>query len=171
MGCVGRLWAGSCNNKLTGAGPGVGMCVYLDQASQLFIRLTNLRAACKALVSLSLTPLLNMLTALSFPNQNNGSCNELQPLCCYWLIWPIQNDAKNAEKMTETLAHEYSSESSQRELSNEYQHNMFRWVSKIFVSLCFGRNPVASALEGLDSQSDNFEHNIINKLIIHPFTH
>ena len=33
-------------------------------------------------------------------------------LCLYWLIWPIQNDAKTP-KMTETLAHGYSSESTQ----------------------------------------------------------
>ena len=47
------------------------------------------------------------------------------------LIWPIQNDAKNLKKKTETLAYiysseysyGYSSESTQRELSNEYQHD------------------------------------------------
>ena len=32
----------------------------------------------------------------------------------------LQNDAKNLKKMTETLAHRYSSESTRRELSNEY---------------------------------------------------
>ena len=31
---------------------------------------------------------------------------------------------KNAKKMTENLAHVYSSESTQRELSNEYQEYM-----------------------------------------------
>ena len=41
-----------------------------------------------------------------------------QPLCCWWLIWPIQNDAKKL-KLIETLAHGYSSESTQRELSDE----------------------------------------------------
>ena len=35
-----------------------------------------------------------------------------------------QNDAKNLKKMTETLTHGYSSESTQGELSNEYQHDM-----------------------------------------------
>ena len=35
---------------------------------------------------------------------------------------------KNLKKMTETLAHGYSSESTQRELSNEYQHDRVRWV-------------------------------------------
>ena len=35
-------------------------------------------------------------------------------------MWPIQNEAKNL-KMTETLANGYSSESTQRELSSEYQ--------------------------------------------------
>ena len=44
------------------------------------------------------------------------------PLCCWWLIWPMQNDAKKW-KMTETLAHRYLSESAQWELSHEYQHD------------------------------------------------
>ena len=35
--------------------------------------------------------------------------------------------------MTETLAHGYASESSQRELSNEYQHDM---VYTVFRCLC-----------------------------------
>ena len=35
---------------------------------------------------------------------------------------PIQNHAKNLKK-TETLAHGYSSESTQQELFNEYQHD------------------------------------------------
>ena len=50
------------------------------------------------------------------------------------------------EKITKTLAHEYSSESTQRELSNEYQLDQ---VSKIFTSLCLQWTKVASALEGL----------------------
>ena len=36
-------------------------------------------------------------------------------------IWPIQNDAENLQKVT--LAHGYSSESTRRELSNEYQQD------------------------------------------------
>ena len=44
---------------------------------------------------------------------------------------------KTPEEMTETLAHGYSSESTQQELSNEYQLTGFRWSSKIFASLCF----------------------------------
>ena len=53
-------------------------------------------------------------------------------------------------KMTETLAHEYSSESTQRELSNEYQ---FDRVSRIFKNLCMFVlwTKVASALEGSTS--------------------
>ena len=50
--------------------------------------------------------------------------------------------------MIETLAHEYSSESTQRELSNEYQHDRVYMIFKnhyIFVP----RTQVASALEGL----------------------
>ena len=34
-----------------------------------------------------------------------------------------QNDAKQPGKITEILAHGYSSESTQRELSSEYQHS------------------------------------------------
>ena len=37
-------------------------------------------------------------------------------------IWPIQNDAKPL-KMTETMAHGYSFESTQQKLSNEYKHD------------------------------------------------
>ena len=52
--------------------------------------------------------------------------------------------------MTETLAHGYSSESNQRELSNEYQHDMV-WM--VFKNLCILVlwTYVASALEGLSS--------------------
>ena len=51
-------------------------------------------------------------------------------------------------KVIETLAHGYSSESSQRELSNEYQHNR---VYTIYKNLCILVlwTKVASALEGL----------------------
>ena len=53
-------------------------------------------------------------------------------------------------KMTETLANGYSSESTQQELSNEYQHDR---VQMIFKNLCFFLlwTKVASALEGLTS--------------------
>ena len=47
-------------------------------------------------------------------------------LCCWWIIWPIQNDAKKL-KMTKTLTNGYSSKSTQRELSNKYQHDRV-WV-------------------------------------------
>ena len=43
-------------------------------------------------------------------------------ICCWWLILPIQNDAKKL-KMTETLARGYSSESTQWEHFNENQHD------------------------------------------------
>ena len=54
--------------------------------------------------------------------------------------------------MTETLAYGYSSESAQRELSNEYQHSR---VSMVFKNLCIPvlRAKVASALEGLKMYS------------------
>ena len=38
------------------------------------------------------------------------------------------------EKITETPANAYSSESTRRELSNEYQHDM---ITLIFMILCF----------------------------------
>ena len=46
---------------------------------------------------------------------------------------------KKPIKMTESLAHMYSSKSSHRELSNEYQHDrLSMFFSKIFAFLCFG---------------------------------
>ena len=50
--------------------------------------------------------------------------------------------------MTETLAHGYSSESAQRVLSNEYQHDR---VKMFFKNVCIHMlwTKVASALEGL----------------------
>ena len=50
--------------------------------------------------------------------------------------------------MTETMAHGYSSERSQRELSNENQHGRVEIVFKILNVLVLWTN-VASALEGL----------------------
>ena len=50
--------------------------------------------------------------------------------------------------MTETLANGYSSESTQRELSNEYQHDRVSMFFKDFSVLVLWTN-VASALEGL----------------------
>ena len=50
--------------------------------------------------------------------------------------------------MTEALANGYSSESTQRELSNEYQHDRVSMVFKDFSVLVLWTN-VASALEGL----------------------
>ena len=50
--------------------------------------------------------------------------------------------------MTETLAYRYSYESTQRELSNEYQHDRVSMVLKdFFIFLQWTK--VASALEGL----------------------
>ena len=60
---------------------------------------------------------------------------------------PIQNDAKNC-KMIETLACEYSHESTQRELSNYYQGERVYMVLKNLWGLVIWTK-VASALEGL----------------------
>ena len=59
-------------------------------------------------------------------------------------IWP---------KLTETLANGYSSDSSQRELSNEYQQDSV-WM--IFMIFCVhvNRTKVTSALEGLSVHYD-----------------
>ena len=53
--------------------------------------------------------------------------------------------------MTETLANGYSYESTQRELSNEYQHDR---VSMVFENICVLVlwMKVASALEGLNQE-------------------
>ena len=71
-----------------------------------------------------------------------------RPWCCWWLIWPRQNYAKKPEKNTETLVNGYSSESTLREQSNEYQHDR---VSMVFrnLGILVLWTKVASALEGL----------------------
>ena len=60
---------------------------------------------------------------------------------------------QKTSKITETLANGYSSESSQRDLSNEYQHDR---VSIIFKNLCVFVlwTKLASALEGLREMRD-----------------
>ena len=55
---------------------------------------------------------------------------------------------KSLKKTTETLANGYSTESTQQELSNEYQHDRVKMVFKnLFVLVLWTK--VASALEGL----------------------
>ena len=88
-------------------------------------------------------------------------------LCCWWLIWPIQKDAKTP-KITETLANWYSSESTQQELSNEYQEDR---VSMVFQRSCLLVlwTKVVSALEGLsvnglNSSSSNLFQILLNML-------
>ena len=65
---------------------------------------------------------------------------------------------KKNSKITETLANGYSSESTQRELSNEYQHGRVLMVFKDFGILVLWMR-VASALEGL---SENQFHLSMN---------
>ena len=58
---------------------------------------------------------------------------------------------KKKRKMTETLANGYSSESPQRELSNEYQHDkvsVISQISKYFCAIVLWVK-VAVSLEGL----------------------
>ena len=47
----------------------------------------------------------------------------LNPYAGGGFFFQIQNGVKRTFKMTETLAHGYSSECTLRELSNEYQHD------------------------------------------------
>ena len=57
---------------------------------------------------------------------------------------------KNLKRMTETLAHGYSSESTQRELSNKCQHDRVEKVFKNpYVLVLWAK--VATALEGLSN--------------------
>ena len=62
--------------------------------------------------------------------------------------FPIQNDAKTL-KMTETLAYGYPSESTEQELSNEYQHDRVWMVFKNLYILDLWME-VDLALEGLN---------------------
>ena len=61
------------------------------------------------------------------------------PLCCWWLIWPVQNDAKNLRNWLKP----WHMGTDLRVLSESSSINTnmigFRWFSKIFVSLCSGR--------------------------------
>ena len=68
-----------------------------------------------------------------------------QPFRCWWLIWFRWND--DSWEMTETLAHGYSSESTQRQLSNGYPHDL---VKMIFIMFCIlvHQTKVTSTSEG-----------------------
>ena len=56
--------------------------------------------------------------------------------------------------MIETMANEYSSESTLRELSNEYQHDRVSMIFKDFCVLVLSTN-IGSALEGLIHEAGN----------------
>ena len=58
------------------------------------------------------------------------------------------NVCKECWKMTETQAYGYSSERTQQELSNEYQHDRVWMVFKSLFVLSVPWMKVASALEG-----------------------
>ena len=67
--------------------------------------------------------------------------------------------------MTETLAYGYSSESTQRDLSNEYQQlTEFRWFSRNCIHVLWTK--VASALEGLNLSILNPSSRDISKLYL-----
>ena len=55
-------------------------------------------------------------------------------------------------KITEALAHGYSSESTQRELSNEYQHDRVQIVIKNLCILVLWMRVTLALKEGLSSQ-------------------
>ena len=69
--------------------------------------------------------------------------------------------------MTETLAHGYSSESSQPEPSNEYQHDR---VKMFFKNLCFLLiwTKVASSLKGLNGRKIEKRDTLPTILIFSP---
>ena len=61
--------------------------------------------------------------------------------------------------MTETLAYGYYSDSTQREISNEYQHKRIKMVFKRFCILVLWTKEV-SALEGLNMlRNEDFAEN------------
>ena len=67
--------------------------------------------------------------------------------------------------MTEPLSHGYSSESTQRELSNEYQHYMIKMDFKdsCILALC---TKVGSALEGLNPSCDTQYHEMSTMICV-----
>ena len=81
-------------------------------------------------------------------NKNTNKIKNNQPLCCGWLILPIQNDAKDLKMSGNPGIYGFSSESTQRELSNEYQHDRVKMVVKSLCILVLWTK-VALALEGL----------------------
>ena len=64
----------------------------------------------------------------------------------------IKKLSKNLKQMTETQAHSFSSDSTQQELSNEYQHDQ---VSMVFQNLCI-LVLWTKVLEGLTSKLKAF---------------
>ena len=72
-------------------------------------------------------------------------------------------------KTTETLAHVFSSESIQRELSNEYQHDM---DSMVFKNLCILVlwSKIASALEGLSDCGPRTDSTSVQALRYNQYT-
>ena len=83
---------------------------------------------------------------------------EPYPLCWWWLIWPIQNDANNLKNDWNPGTWVVIWECSQQELPNEYQYDRV-WM--IFKNLCILVLPmkVASALEGLKILAETAYHN------------
>ena len=78
--------------------------------------LTNMcRCSYAILFSLFVFPFLSF----SLYNYTHFNNCRFYPLCCYWLIWPIQMMQKTL-KMTETRAYRYSSES--------YSAKAMRWI-------------------------------------------
>ena len=82
--------------------------------------------------------------------QNGKPKREIKELTLILLVANLANTkwCKTTRKMTETLAHGYSSESTQRELSNDYQHHRVYMVFKDLCVLVLWAK-VAPALEGL----------------------
>ena len=85
----------------------------------------------------------------NFPGPTESVVSEFT--CTKW--------CKTPPKMAATLEHRYSFERTQRELSNEYQHDRV-WM--VFKNLCVTMlwMTVASALQGLRINSEKFQINI-----------
>ena len=79
---------------------------------------------------------------------------QVNPWCCWWLIWPNTKWCNIPNRMTETLTHRYSSKSTEWELSSKYQHDRVKMVLKKICVLMLSKE-VASVIEGIKDISNS----------------